>query len=126
MPAGAPGLALMECHGGGKGAEKARGSALGTQWRLGCCWRLMHNLLPDLFRQSTRDIIHVLHNMHPYLCSVACFKNWYSIYFYISGFPDIFNAQHTHALNLLKSVTHIIHKEKRIDFMSNMKKCTIG
>jgi len=29
-------------------------------------------------------------------------------------------------LNLLKSVTDIIHKEKRIDFMLNMKKCTIG
>jgi hypothetical protein len=27
---------------------------------------------------------------------------------------------------LLKSVTHVIHKEKRIDFISNMKKCTIG
>ena len=29
-------------------------------------------------------------------------------------------------LNLLKSVTDITHKEKRIDFMSNMKKCTIS
>jgi hypothetical protein len=57
---------------------------------------------------------------------VDCFKNWYSIYFYIGDFPDIFNAQHPHVLNLLKSVTHVIHKEKRIDFMPNMKKCTIG
>jgi len=57
---------------------------------------------------------------------VDCFKNWYIICFYIGDFPDIFNAQHTHALNMLKSVTHITHKEKRFDFMSNMKKCTIG
>jgi hypothetical protein len=57
---------------------------------------------------------------------VDCFKNWYSIYFYVGNFSDIFNAQHTHVLNLLKSVTHVIHKEKRIDFISNMKKCTIG
>ena len=49
-----------------------------------------------------------------------------SISFYIGNFPDIFNAQHTHALNLLKSVTDISRKGKRIDFMLHMKKCTIG
>src|SRR5713101_7326995 len=51
-----------------------------------------------------------------FLCSVDCLKNWYSICFYIGNFPDTFNAQHTHALNLLKSVTDIIHKEKRAPF----------
>jgi len=48
------------------------------------------------------------------------------ICFYIGNFFDSFNAQHTHVLNMLKSVTYIPRKEKRIDFMSDMKKCTIG
>ena len=68
----------------------------------------------------------MLHGMHPFFSSVDCFKNWYIICFYSGGFPDIFNAQPTHALNLLESVTHIIRNEKHIDFMSDMKKCTIS
>jgi len=46
------------------------------------------------------------------------------------NFFDIFNApetsQETCVLHLQKSVTYIIPKKKRIDFMSNMKKCTIS
>jgi hypothetical protein len=126
MPAGAPGLALLECHGGGKGAEKARDPALGTQWRPGRCGPLRPNLLPDLFCQSARGIIQVWHDLHPFFVVWIALKTGIVSTSCIGDFPDIFNAQHIHALNVLKSVTHIIHKEKRIDFMSNMKKCTIG
>jgi hypothetical protein len=66
IPVGVPELALMECHGGGKSVEKASYPACGTQWRLRRCRPLMHHLLPDLFRQSAKGIIHVLHGMHPF------------------------------------------------------------
>jgi hypothetical protein len=86
----------------------------------------MHNLLPDLFRQSARGLIHVLHDMYPFFVVWIALKTGILFTSYIGDLPDIFNAQHPHALNLLKSVTDITHKEKRIDFMPNMKKCTIS
>jgi hypothetical protein len=128
MPAGIPGLAPLECHRGGQCVEKASYAALGTQWRLRRYWSLMYNLLPHLFRQSARGILHVLHGMYPFFIVWIALKTGIlsSLYRHIGNFSDIFNAQHAHASNLLQSVPNIIHTEKRIDFMSNMKKCTVN